>query len=67
MAKTLYRDRTKGKVSGVSAGIADYFDVDATMVRLLILALIIFSGIIPGLIFYIIAAAIMPEKGVSNG
>jgi phage shock protein C len=61
-AKKLYRDNQNGKILGVCAGFAEYFDADATLIRLVVLAAIFFSGIIPGIIFYFIAAAIMPEK-----
>lgn len=45
---------------GVCAGVAEYFDIDPTVVRILwtIFGLVAFSGVIA----YIIAAVIMPER-----
>lgn len=57
---TLGKDK---KVSGVCAGFSEYFELDATMVRLAMLFFILITGIFPGLIFYVIAAVVMPEQG----
>ena len=54
------RDR---KLAGLCAGIADYLDVDVTVVRLIVLTVIIMTGVIPGLFAYLIAAAITPKEG----
>lgn len=59
--KKLYKDTKNGKVFGVCAGLADYFDVDVTLIRLLTLAAIIMS-VGWGLLAYLAAALIMPEK-----
>ena len=50
-------------IAGVCAGIAEYFDVDPTIVRIVYALLTICSVGFPGLIVYIILALIMPEKG----
>ena len=60
MKKRLYKSRTDKKIDGVCAGIAEYFDVDPTVIRL---AWVIFSlcgG--SGVLAYIICAIIIPEK-----
>jgi phage shock protein C len=50
-----------GKLAGVCAGLAQYFDVDATLVRLLFVVGTIFScGV--GLLAYIVAWIIMPRE-----
>ncbi len=64
--KKLYKDSENKVFAGVAAGFAEYADMDVTLMRLLVLAAIFFSGIVPGLIFYIVAAMIMPVKE-SNG
>ncbi len=48
---------------GVLSGIAQYFKVDVTIVRVAYVLLSLFSASFPGLIAYFILAAIMPEKG----
>ena len=48
-------------LSGVCAGIAEYFDMDVTLVRILYVLLSIFSAGFPGLLLYIILMLIMPK------
>ena len=63
MKKRLYKDKETAVVSGVMSGIAQYFGIDPTVVRVayvLLCALII--RIIPGIIIYLVLAFIMPEK-----
>lgn len=57
--KKLYRSKTDKKLCGVCGGIAEYFEIDSTLVRLawVLFALCIGSGIIA----YIIAALVMPN------
>ena len=61
-AKTLYRATDKKILAGVLAGIAEYFNYDPTLVRLLFILLVIVTGIIPGILVYILAALVMPKK-----
>jgi len=64
MDKKLYRSRTKRMVSGVCGGIAEYFNIDETIVRLGVALITAVTGGVPGIIFYFIAAVIMPESPV---
>lgn len=48
-------------ISGVCAGIAEYFNLDPTLIRLL-WAILTFCGVGSGIILYIIAAVIVPEE-----
>ena len=59
MEKKLYRSRTNKKLFGVCGGIAEYFEIDATIVRLILALLVVFAGF--GVLAYLIAALIMPE------
>lgn len=61
MTKRLYRSRTDRMLSGVCGGFADYFGIDPTLIRLGVAALILITGIFPGVVFYIICAIIIPE------
>lgn len=63
--KRLYASSTDRKISGVCGGIGEYFSLDSTLVRLAWVVLTIITGIIPGVIGYIIAAIIMPSKADS--
>ena len=60
MDKKLYKSNTDKKLCGVCGGIAEYFDMDSTVIRLLWMFLVLFAG--GGIIAYIIAAIIMPNK-----
>lgn len=60
MKKRLYKSSTDKKVCGVCGGIANYFDVDPTVIRLIWMIFTLAGG--SGLIAYIIAAIIMPDE-----
>lgn len=49
-------------IAGVLGGLADYFDVDVTVVRLLYVLISVLSAAFPGIIVYIIAMFIMPQE-----
>lgn len=57
--KRLYKSRKNKKVEGVCGGIAEYFNIDPTIVRLLFLFFLIYSCF-TALFVYIAAAVIMP-------
>ncbi len=60
MKKRLYKIEEGKKIAGVCGGIAEYFDIDPTLIRL---AWILFSAFVgSGIIAYIIAAIVMPKK-----
>ena len=58
--KKFYRSRTDKVLAGVCGGLAEYFNTDPILVRLLFLALIIVAG--GGVLAYIIIWIITPEK-----
>lgn len=58
--KRLYRSRSNRMLAGVCGGIAEYFGVDPTIVRLVAVFFALAGG--PGIIFYIILALIFPEE-----
>lgn len=49
-------------ISGVCSGLADYVNMDPTIVRFLWIIVTAITGFAPGIIAYIIAAVIIPEK-----
>ena len=59
--KKLRKSSTEKMISGVCGGIAEYFDVDPTLVRVGYVGLSIFSAVFPGLLVYIVLMLIMPE------
>lgn len=56
--KRLVRSTNDKKIAGVAAGLADYFDLDPTIIRLVWLLAILFAG--TGLIAYIILWIALP-------
>lgn len=57
MDKKLYRSRKNEKLFGVCAGLADYFDVDVTLIRVLtVISAFLYIGFIP----YIVCALVIP-------
>jgi phage shock protein PspC (stress-responsive transcriptional regulator) len=60
MEKKLYRSRTDKKISGVCGGLAQYLNVDVTIIRLIWALALLFAG--GGLLAYIICALIIPEE-----
>jgi phage shock protein C len=46
-------------IAGVCGGLADYFNIDATLVRVLFLLLAVFGG--TGLVIYIVMWVIVPD------
>ena len=57
--KKLYKSQTDKKLCGVCGGIAEYFNIDATIVRLIWALLTVFFG--SGVLIYIIASLVMPD------
>ncbi len=60
MEKKLYKSNTDKKLAGVCGGLAEYLGIDSTIVRLLLVLAVLFAGV--GVLAYIIAALVMPEK-----
>ncbi|MEP7291056.1 MAG: PspC domain-containing protein [Chloroflexota bacterium] len=58
--RKLYRSHSDRKLWGVCSGIAEYFGVDPTWVRLAFVLMALAGG--PGIVFYVILALIMPEE-----
>jgi phage shock protein PspC (stress-responsive transcriptional regulator) len=58
--KTLRRSRNQRMLSGVSGGLAEYFNIDATLVRLGIVGLTLITGG-GALLGYVVAWIVMPE------
>jgi phage shock protein C len=58
--KRLYKSRKEKMIDGVCGGIAEYANVDPTIIRLIFFLLIFAGG--AGIILYLIAMIIMPRK-----
>ena len=59
MEKRLYKSNKDKKIDGVCAGIAEYFNIDPTLIRLGAVLLTCFAG--GGILAYIICAIVIPR------
>jgi phage shock protein C len=57
--RKLYRSRNQRMLAGVCGGLAEYFNVDATLIRVLFLVLAVFGG--SGLVIYVVMWLIVPD------
>ena len=59
--KKLYRSTSNKMLAGVCGGIAEYFNVDPTIIRLAYVLLSVFTAAFPGINVYILAMIIIPS------
>lgn len=59
--KRLERSMTDKYIAGVCGGIAQYFGIDSTVVRVAFILLVL-AGVMPGLLPYVVAWMIMPAE-----
>ena len=67
MAQKKLTRSTNKMLAGVCGGIAEYFEVDPTLIRVAYAALSIFTTGFPGLLLYLILMLIMPAAGSNDG
>ncbi len=60
--KRLYRSKKERKLAGICGGLAEYFEMDPVILRLIVVILCLITGIFPILIAYIIGIFIIPEE-----
>ena len=60
--KKLYRDLDRAMLAGVMVGLADYFNQDVTVWRLGAAIFLVLTGLMPGVLIYILAWFIIPAK-----
>jgi len=59
--KRLCKSNTNKVISGVCGGIAEYFNIDPTIIRVIWAIFTFFSAFAGGIILYIICAVVMPD------
>jgi phage shock protein C len=62
LPKQPHRSMDSRIVAGVAGGLAEYLDLDPSLTRVIVVAVVIFSGILPGLLLYMACVLILPEK-----
>jgi len=60
MTKKLYRSQNNKILTGLLGGLAEYFDLDASLIRLGFIVLVVLTGIVPFVLAYIIGALVVP-------
>jgi phage shock protein C len=64
MNKKLYRSQKERMIGGVCGGLAEYFNIDPTLVRLAFVILAIAGG--PGILIYLVLLMLVPEATTQN-
>ena len=60
--KKLYRSNTNKVFAGICGGLGEYANIDPVLLRLFWLLIVIFSGVAPGIVAYILAIFIIPKR-----
>ncbi len=60
MAKKLYRSTRQKMLGGVCGGLAEYFDLDVSLIRLIFVGLALLTAILHMVLFYLVAWLIIP-------
>lgn len=64
--KKLYRSNKDVIASGVISGIAEYFNHDSALWRLAFVGFLILTGLMPGILLYLIAYLVIPVEPVAT-
>jgi phage shock protein C len=67
ISRPLRRSRTNRQIAGVVGGLAEYFRVDPTLLRVIYVVGSIVSAAFPGLLVYILLWVLIPETEDSAG
>jgi phage shock protein C len=60
--KRLYRSRRDRVIAGVAGGMAEYFGMDPVLLRVVFVAVLIFTAFLPATIFYLLCILIIPTE-----
>jgi phage shock protein C len=60
MEKRLYRDDLNKKVGGVCAGLAEYLNIDVTIIRVIFVLALVMKGV--GVVPYLVLWIVLPKK-----
>lgn len=64
MTKRLYRSKENKILAGILGGVGEYFETDPVLVRLIYLIILIATGVLPGILVYILAIFVVPERPI---
>lgn len=60
--KKLYRSTTDTMIGGVCGGLAEYFDLDPTLVRIVYALVSLLSAAFPGMLVYLVFWVVVPKR-----
>lgn len=60
--KRWHRSRSDRRLSGVLGGLAGYFDIDPSLVRVVYAVGTLFTGFIPGIVLYVLLWMVVPPE-----
>ena len=63
--KKLFRSRTNRMLAGVCGGLAEYFNIDPTLMRVITIVLA-FTPFVPVIIIYLLLWLSIPERGINQ-
>jgi len=62
MSKKLYLSKSDKVFGGVCGGIAEYFEIDSTLVRIITVIVALMTELLPCVLIYVVAWAIIPKR-----
>lgn len=65
--RRLYRNTNDAILGGVCSGLADYLQMDKTVVRVLYVLISVFSALFPGILVYIVLLFVIPPRPPGTG
>lgn len=65
MGKRIYRSKKNKVFAGVLGGFGEYLDIDPVLLRVIWLAITVFTGFAPGIVVYILAIFVIPAQPTS--
>lgn len=60
--RKLFRSSTERQLLGVCGGFAEYWELDPTVIRVAYAILTLLTGLLPGIVLYVVLALIMPRR-----
>ncbi len=58
----IYKSRKNKVLTGLFGGLGEHFEIDPSLIRVIWLFLVFFTGFVPGILFYIFASLVIPNK-----
>jgi phage shock protein C len=67
VSRPLRRSRTNRQIAGVIGGLAEYFRVDPTLLRVVYVVVSILSAAFPGILVYVLLWVLVPQAESAAG